>query len=678
MTSNLLTISDLQNIIETLSETPVLGINAPTGSGKTTILVEELNKQNVSVFIVEPTITAVNSISHWQSKKMGRNKIGTAAESVVNYKNTFLTKIRNRKTKVVKHKKDYEITPVVYCTSGHMELIFIDLIKYCNKHLTKSELDLTFCDILMVDEAHLQTKEIEIIMNLWKYLFNLGHKMPRLILASASLHMSSTPFSEYPEINIVTKKFKITTEYHDKNYDLNSKSMYQDLKNVIARKHLEFPYAEGSTWLVFCPGYNEIELLSSLINTIDENNIYIVPVYAEMDEIEKEKLFIPCPENKRKIIIATNVAETSITINNLSGIFDTMLEKIATTSSSGGTKLELTNISKSSAEQRKGRTGRTCKGFVYRMCTESFYDNLEQNRQSEIFRVPIYEILIKLYDINLDPKIIFPQLSQTRINKSLHVLEDLHMINNGEVSELGKFASNLSLSVKNSAVLYHWIENKFPVFPALILICMIDSYGNGYLWYPKKTKEQTREEYLAIKEAHYDRNFMIYDHVSDLGILLNIFMDILKTYDTYNLNSHELKRFCAAKSLNYKTLSDFMTSLKQTIRILVKLKYKVEMGIFNISKLLNKIQPIIQNVYKHEIYTKISKCKYLNQNDEQYYLEKDVFPKITVFYTFESSRHKSIELSTPFNYVYLEISISTPKPPEQKQSEESSDYNLSS
>ena len=90
----------------------------------------------------------------------------------------------------------------------------------------------------------------------------------------------------------------------------------------------------------------------------EDDGLRIFRAHGGMNTEDNKKIFEPQEPRTRKIIVSTNIAETSVTIENLSFIVDTICEKVAETSSTGGLKLELKHISKSSAKQRSGRTGR--------------------------------------------------------------------------------------------------------------------------------------------------------------------------------------------------------------------------------------------------------------------------------------------------------------------------------
>jgi hypothetical protein len=101
-------------------------------------------------------------------------------------------------------------------------------------------------------------------------------------------------------------------------------------------------------------------------------------------------------------------------------------EKIAETSSSGGLRLVVKNISKSSAKQRMGRTGRTREGFCFRMCTANYFNKLPEQRAAEITRAPITNVAIEFINVGLDPVALFKgRVSEQRMKDTLDLLKEL-------------------------------------------------------------------------------------------------------------------------------------------------------------------------------------------------------------------------------------------------------------
>lgn len=677
--SKFITDKDVDDTIKILSENSVIGQVSKTGSGKSTIFVPKLNqKTSAIIYSVQQTVPAVNEISSRVKQILGDDNVGSAAESIVKYKNQFLKDLRTRakdnlKKKVIKKIADSNKTKVVFVTSKHMEKIFIDLVEYTKKFGTDGT-DLSFCDILIIDEAHRGVAENEIVMALWKSLFNSGAILPRLILTSADLDMKLTQFPDAPCQYIKTKQYPVKILYHNKDYSVNSNELYEDTVDVIIKNSKEdnsYKRDEnGSTWLVFCPGSNEVEKVASLLRAKGPGDLLIVPFYSEMDSVEMEKVFNKCLPFIRKIIISTNIAETALTIDNCSYVFDTMTEKMTNTSMSGGLRLDLVNISKASANQRMGRTGRTCPGKNYRMCTEFFFNSLEEQKSSEIDRNPIFNTIIKILNLELNPLSLFPNLNKDKVKNAIKLLNNLNMIEKYKyeentlykVTEEGNFASKFSFSVKNSSVLFEWIKSGLPIFPGLVTICILDSYSQGYFYYPKKDNSETKDDYIARMEAYYEKHFSKFYHHSDLGILLNLFKSFIEEYKSYDVDYKKIVEFSVKNSLNNRKFSDFLINLKQSIKILENDGHKIKFGSFNVDKLLDKLQPFFLKTFSDDI-LELQGSIYKKDGIEYFFdkkpglkIEQYRHKKIISLLNYEvnsgKKTRKFIVLSIPKKYVY--------------------------
>mgnify|MGYP003385765473 CR=1 FL=1 len=644
---------ETDQIIEKLSDSSILGLISPPGSGKSTTVVESIFNEGASIYIIEQTVTAVEGL-YQREKKTLKNNVGFAADMKIKYKNDFLTKIRKSSTKLVENFSDMDKTPVVYMTDGHAEIILRDIIKYVlsliKNKVKPNKINVSFCDILMVDEAHSSTLNIETIMALWKYLYNIGVRVPKLLLASATLNVNMTQFPNLQTHLIDIVSYPITIEYMKDEYPhlkkINSNELYEDLVN---RDFLKSK--EGDTWLVFCSGSNEVDKTCNLLKNKKDPHLVILPAYAEMNSEERDKIFSKTPKNMRKIVVSTNVAETSVTIDNLSGVFDTLAEKITKTSDSGGIKLELVPISKSSANQRKGRTGRTRSGFCFRMCSENYYNNLKEQRDSEIDRIPLYNLIIKILNLGLNPITLFPNIQESKVNDSLILLNRLKMLKNNKVTELGNFASDLTLSIKNTAILYKWISKDYDIFPCLSAICLINSYSNGYFYYPKKNPDETKNEYKDLMEDFYDLYFKDYEHESDIGVLLNLWFDFLDLNRDYeNVNYGKILKFSNERKLNNKNFSNFITSIKQTTNILKnKYEFNVNLFSFDIDEFLEKFQPILREVYSDSILEKKGN-KYIDEDNNTYYMsesKRNSTDNEIALLTFQTGNKNLVTLSVP-------------------------------
>ena len=324
-----------------------------------------------------------------------------------------------------------------------------------------------------------------------------------------------------------------------------------------------------------------------------------------------DKIFEPTPRGMRRVIVATNIAETSITINDLEEAYDTMTEKVGETSMSGGFRLSLYSISKSSARQRAGRVGRTRAGRVFRMCTEAFYLRLPEHRPNEISRVPLHSMVIETMDAGLNPLDVYQgALTPGRLKTTVDLLRMLGMVTSSPtgttVAAIGRFAPKFPLSVRGSAVLWHWLQTGKPLFPAVSAVALIDCYGPSYFFYPKKLETQTQPEYYAFIDAYYETYFSGYDGTSDIEVMLKMWLAMLEEWKSLTPSPRAIREYTSTEwaSLNNKKIMEVLNVVRQVTVALAKMGHTMELGTFSIPSVLAVLTPILQIVYSDQIYTR--------------------------------------------------------------------------
>lgn len=584
---------DISNILDMVAQNDVSAVIAQTGSGKSTYLVEEIYKANYRIFVVQPTIPSVYNLYTFMSQKLG-SIVGYASEGHAHYNNS---------------------SKIVYCTSGHMKNIFLGLIKKVEEGLP-----LKFCDVIMLDESHNGSLDLEIIMTLWKLLSSNEKIIPKLVLASATLSMDSIPFPNCKFYNVHVDSFEIDIIYHHKTYNLGDdlKKLYHDTLEKVITIHQQLEMVDPSTWLIFCPGSHEVETIFFGLKSLDDPNLIVVKSYAGSNDNVSD-IFIEPAFGQRKIIIATNIAETSITINNLSIIFDTMTEKYAETATSGGFKLSLNYISKSSAAQRAGRTGRTCKGTVYRMCTHEFFESLVEQRPKEIDRIPLYNMVIEILEVGLDPSEIF-EIESAKLSYTANVLSQLSMINSDGVTDIGKFGCMFPISVHNSLLLYHWLNRGLPIFVGICCVSIINSFGPSYFYYPKKVG-MAYSELNAFIQGYYEQHFSKYQHSTDIGTFINMLLSILD-YINYDLsNKKSITEYCVANSLNNKKVIEMINTIHRLITIFTNQGYNMVMGPFQTEVAIVSLTPLLILSYPDNVFIRLRQQTYRNKQKGQYTLD---------------------------------------------------------
>ena len=214
--------------------------------------------------------------------------------------------------------------------------------------------------------------------------------------------------------------------------------------------------------LVFltCPA--EIERARVLAREALKSEAVVLPLHGKLQPEDQQKVFHPAEDGKRKVVFSTNVAETSVTIPGVVYVVDTGLAKELCYDPQRNTNsLEIRPISKSSADQRRGRAGRTCPGECHRLYSEADYALMRDNSVPEIMRVTLALAVIKLYEFGIADVNSFEFVEspdRRALEEAQKNLEFLGAIERGRLTQLGRKMAMLPLDPNLSKVLFDAIR----------------------------------------------------------------------------------------------------------------------------------------------------------------------------------------------------------------------------
>ncbi|MGB0744831.1 MAG: helicase-related protein, partial [Opitutales bacterium] len=336
-----------EEIIRTLQEHQVVVIAGETGSGKTT---------QIPKFLLECGLGALGWIGCTQPRRVAALSVAQriAEELQVNYGAEVGAKIRftdeTRKDSVIK-----------VMTDG---ILLNEL---------QDDPLLPGYEAIVIDEAHERSLNIDFILGCLRNLMEKRHDL-KIIITSATIDTErfSKAFNGAPVIEVSGRMFPVETIYQpveeiaSGNKDLD----YIDAAGIVVNQIIE-NNREGDI-LVFLPGERDIHELRRLLEDSPSRRCDLLPLFGRMANADQQRIFHP--GNKRRIIMATNIAETSLTVPGVRYVVDTGLARISRYSPHSRTqRLPIEAIAQSSAEQRKGRCGRVSNGVCYRLYSEEDY-----------------------------------------------------------------------------------------------------------------------------------------------------------------------------------------------------------------------------------------------------------------------------------------------------------------
>ena len=325
-----------------------------------------------------------------------------------------------------------ERTLIKYMTDGTLHREFL------------SEPDLQSYSVMIIDEAHERTLHTDVLFGLVK---DVARFRPDLKLLISSATLDAQKFSDFfdnaPIFKIPGRRFVV-----DIYYTRAPEADYVDACVVsVLQIHATQPLGDI---LVFLTGQDEIEtcqeLLLDRIRRLEKKlrELIVLPVYANLPSDMQAKIFEPTPPGARKVILATNIAETSLTIDNIIYVIDPgFVKQNYFNSRTGMESLMVVPISKASANQRAGRSGRVAPGKCFRLYTAwSYRHELEDNTIPEIQRVNLGNVVLMLKALGINDLVNFDYLDPPPHETLILALEQLYALgalnHHGELTKLGR------------------------------------------------------------------------------------------------------------------------------------------------------------------------------------------------------------------------------------------------
>ncbi|KAL2743188.1 putative ATP-dependent RNA helicase spindle-E isoform X1 [Vespula maculifrons] len=463
-------------IISMIDTNPVVIIEGPTGCGKTTQVPQFIldscykKRAHCNIIVTQPRRIAAISIA----KRVSQERewpVGT----LVGYQ---VGMINNTS----------EDTRLTYCTTGVL------LQKLIN---TKHMLEYTH---IILDEIHERDQELDFLLLIVRKLLRTNSRTVKVVLMSATFNVEK--FAKYfsspvgnklepaPVIDIAKRTYfniniyylcqlgmlgplpevsrdepKVTKNMMDfcvhivivlDELDMKADDAAYDSKAGLYNRHVI---------LIFLPGINEIEEMHNILTSAKyENSKWdIIVLHSSITNEEQHKIFEQPPKGYRRIILSTNIAESSITVPDVKYVIDFCLVKqLVTDPKTNFQCLELSWASKGNCQQRAGRTGRIMDGRVYRLVPKTFYDSvLREEGNPEMLRAPLENLVLQAKILNMgEPKAILalsldpPDLSN--LERTILLLKESGaLLNNndktqlfdGELTDLGRIMAALPLNI---------------------------------------------------------------------------------------------------------------------------------------------------------------------------------------------------------------------------------------
>ncbi|MBB5320671.1 ATP-dependent RNA helicase HrpA [Marinobacter oulmenensis] len=404
-------------------------------------------------------------------------------------------------------------------------------------------------DTLIIDEAHERSLNIDFLLG---YLKQLLPKRPdlKVIITSATIEVErfSEFFNEAPVIEVSGRTYPVDIRYRPLAGDEDDRDQSWTDGVLSAMEEIEQHERREKKppgdVLVFLPGEREIRSLSKVLRHADLRHTEVLPLYSRLSNQEQNRVFQS--HRGRRIVLSTNVAETSLTVPGIRYVIDTGVARISRYSvRSKIQRLPIEPVSQASANQRAGRCGRVAPGICFRLYDETDFLNRPEYTDPEILRTNLASVILQMATSGLGEIRNFPFLEapdRKQVNDGYKLLEELGAVDaRRKVTRLGRTMARLPLDPRLARMLVTAAEQG-SLAELLVVIAGLSI---------QDPRERPQEKQQAADQAHAPFN----DKESDFVTLLNIWNWFEE--QRQEISQNQLKKLCQKNFLSWMRMREW-------------------------------------------------------------------------------------------------------------------------
>ncbi|XP_059826821.1 pre-mRNA-splicing factor ATP-dependent RNA helicase DHX16 [Hypanus sabinus] len=453
-----------EDLLAAVAEHQVLIIEGETGSGKTTQIPQYLYEEGYTsggkkIGCTQPRRVAAMSVAARVAHEIGA-KLGNEVGYSIRFEDCTS-----------------ERTVLKYMTDGMLLREFL------------TEPDLAGYSVVIIDEAHERTLHTDILFGLIKDIARFRQDL-KVLIASATLDTEkfSTFFDDAPIFRIPGRRFPVDIYY--------TKAPEADYLEacVVSVLQIHVTQPPGDI-LVFLTGQEEIETTCEMLQERCRRlgskiaELLVLPIYANLPSDLQAKIFEPTPPGARKVVVATNIAETSLTIDGIIYVIDPgFCKQKSYNARTGMESLIVTPCSRASANQRAGRAGRVAAGKCFRLYTAwAFKHEMEETSVPEIQRTNLGNVVLLLKSLGINDLIHFDFMDPPPHETLVLALEQLYALGAlnhlGELTKLGRRMAELPVDPMLSKMIL--ASEKYQCSEEILTIAAMLSVNNAIFYRPK-------------------------------------------------------------------------------------------------------------------------------------------------------------------------------------------------
>jgi ATP-dependent helicase HrpA len=416
-------------------------------------------------------------------------------------------------------------------------------------------------DCIIIDEAHERSLNIDFILGYLRQLLPKRRDL-KVIITSATIDPErfAKHFNNAPIIEVSGRTYPVEVLYqplHGEDDDEKQKDFPQaiaDAVDFLSRK-------DRSDILVFLSGERDIRETADYLKKQNLQNTDILPLLARLSASEQNKIFHT--SSKRRIILSTNVAETSLTVPGIKYVIDSGVARISRYSwRSKIQRLPIEKISQASANQRKGRCGRISEGTCIRLYSEDDFNLRDEFTAPEIQRTNLAAVILQMENMQVGHVEDFPFVEPPDgrlVRDGYKLLHELGAINTkNKITTIGKKLARLPIDPKLGRMLLE-AEQESSLNEVLIIVAALAS---------QDPKERPMDKQQAADESH--KKFK--DDSSDFIGFLNLWNSFHKQQQ--NLSGNKLRKWCKENFISWMRMREWKDTHQQITNMLKELKLK--------------------------------------------------------------------------------------------------------
>lgn len=411
-------------------------------------------------------------------------------------------------------------------------------------------------EVIIIDEAHERSLNIDFLIG---YLHRLLPKRPDLKVIITSATIDAEKFAQHfhnaPVVQVSGRSYPIELRYRPIQGDNENEAILAAIQ--------ELEDEERGDILLFLPTERDIRNQAEFLSAQKLPHTEIIPLFGRLSLRDQQKVFHP--QAQRRIVLATNVAETSITVPRIRYVIDTGTARISRYSLRSKTqRLPIEPISRAAANQRSGRCGRLGPGVCIRLYSEEDFLSRAEFTEAEILRTNLAAVILQMLALHLGQVEDFPfvdQPDERQINDGYRLLFELGAVDEArQLTTIGASMARLPLDPRYGRILLE-AEKQRVVLPVLIILCALSIQDPRERPYGQESKASQAQN--LFKDPH-----------SDFLSLLKLFYadDCFRQKNSRNQSDRWRKRHF----LNPLRMHEWRALVEQMLQLLEEQKYSTE------------------------------------------------------------------------------------------------------